>query len=152
MLVLNQPWQKRRRFSLLKEWAWVISIFKSKKGEPISNVDNLKGKSSCRSNSLWIVLITLGFLFFFLFSYSFFSVFFLFPSPFFLSHRVPLYYAHLAILSLNSFWPVVGVLPGLPIGLLTVQPPPLLHCVDCAMLIPNKSGFVLFFTSLGTPI
>ena len=29
------------------------------------------------------------------------------------------------ILPLNHFWPVVGVLPRLPIGLLATQPPPL---------------------------
>ena len=37
----------------------------------------------------------------------------------------------LPLLPLNHFWPIVGVLPRLHIGLLVAQPLPL-HCVGCA--------------------
>ena len=56
------------------------------------------------------------------------------------------------ILPLNYFWPIVGVLLGLPTSLLAVQPPPL-PCVVCAML-PSQTKVVLFcfLASRDTPI
>ena len=51
------------------------------------------------------------------------------------------------VLPLNYFWPGVGVLPDLPIGLLAAQSSPLL-CVDYATFHSQKKGVLFYFLSL----
>ena len=48
------------------------------------------------------------------------------------------------VLPLNYFWPIVGVHPGLPTGLLAAQPPPL-PCTSCAIFHSQTKGVLFYF-------
>ena len=125
-----------------KEWA----IKRERSGWPI-------GACSCSYHSYFssFLLVSLFLLFpYLLFSFSFFSLGILS-----LLFRVVVYCAHLwpfilplwqglPFLPINYYWPIVGVLLGLPTGLSVTQPPPL-PCVFRTM--PHsltKVVFVLF--------
>ena len=56
------------------------------------------------------------------------------------------------ILPLNHFWPVVGVLPRLPIGLLATQPPPLPFAGRVTLHSQKKVVLFCFLASRGIPI
>ena len=88
---------------------------------------------SCFLTSLSTLLFSF-FLFifsaFFVFYFSIFLCFLLFLLVFFLLCTAEAFFIlptvmRFTILPLNHFWPVVSVLPRLPIGLLATQPPPL---------------------------
>ena len=97
---------------------------------------------------LLLVLFVFPFSFLFLSTSLFFLVFFVLPPLLFTVHNQGFYILsaviRFTILPLNCFWPVMGVLPWPPIGLLAAQPSPLPVLV-VPLPFPNKRNFCFIF-------
>ena len=89
-----------------------------------------------------------SFYFLFLSTSLFFLVFFVLPPLLFTVHNQGFYILsaviRFTILPFNCFWPVMGVLPWPPIGLLAAQPSPLPVLV-VPLPSPNKRNFCFIF-------
>ena len=85
-------------------------------------------------------LFSISLFFFYVSCYSSFLLFTVHGKGFF----ILLAMIRFTVLPLNYFWPIVGVHPGLPTGLLAAQPPPL-PCTSCAIFHSQTKGVLFYF-------
>ena len=98
--------------------------------------------------SLFVYPLSVFFVFFLCFlPFLLLAVYYTRLRPFYIAYHDKIYH-----FTPNHFWPIVGVLPGLPTSLLAAQPPPLPCASRDTLHSQTKVVLFCFLASRGIPI